>query len=63
MADTKKGKWLKNKRKRRGGSVIKRHGAWYLRLCEKIMEEAPPSERQPWKWQARVEDYSKMSNV
>ena len=45
------------------GSIIKRHGAWYIRLREKIVEDGVTKRKQHWKWLARVEDYPKKAEV
>jgi hypothetical protein len=45
------------------GSIIKRHGAWYVRVSEKIIEDGVARRKQLWKWLARVENYPKKSEV
>lgn len=45
------------------GSIIKRHGAWYIRLREKVTQDGVAKRKQHWKWLARVEDYPKKSEV
>ena len=32
------------------GRIIKRHGAWYVRLSEKIMQDGVAKRKQHWKW-------------